>query len=378
MKRTTVICTLVAGAVAVAMPRPASAADGTNIVPRLTESVKDNWRKISALSSRAMTLRCERENLPDRAWIACDKESHGKLIHDKVLLIRELLLSTSAQDLLKEVDALDRKIAEIDRDIHKESAHDIFCPEDSGKGTLAKLRENRRGLVRRREEAMRVVSQELESLGLRLSGGAEQCLFLVDARDLVDVAIVAKGVGIVVERLRALMQSGDVVAAKRYYGMYLIMVEVQKACYDIYIEKSRTGEWRDKIAQLKAEATTLRQKALTSSTNMVFFTAPQRAAFARNAEVNAATLKAIDAYVQVLDQHEAVIRSKAEEAVKMLMVAENSYKTVALTEEFLSLAKANQDSFEALLELQLPPIEVFNDAALLAEFAAITRKLEAK
>ena len=376
----TLICTLAAGALAVAMPRTASAAspsDGTNLVSRLTESVKDNWGKLSALSSRAMTLRCEREHLPDRAWIASDKESHGKLIHDKVLLIRELLLSTSAQDLLKQVDALDRKIAEIDRDIHKKSAHDIFCPEDSGKGTLAKLREKRRGLERQREEAVRVVSRELESLGLRLSGGAEQCLFLVDARDLVDLAILSTSVGIVVERLRALMQSGDVVAAKRYYGMYVIMVEVQKACYDTYLEKSRTGEWREAIAQLKAEATTLRQKALTSSTNMAF-SEQQRSAFARNAKVNATTVKAIDAYVKVLDQHEAVIQAKADEAAKMLLVAENSYKTVVLTEEFLSLAKANQDSFEALLELQLPPIEVFNDAALLAEFAAITRKLEAK
>ena len=356
----------------------ALAAGDANIVPQLTESVKENWGKISALGGRAMTLRCEREHLPDRAWIADDKESHGKLIHDKVLVIRELLLSTSAQDLMKKVDAVDRKIAELDRDIHKESARDIFCPEDSGKSALAKLREKRRGLERQREEAVRVVSRELEALGLRLPGGAaEQCLCLADARDLIDVVLVAKSIGIVVERLRALMQSGDVSAAKRYFGIYLIMVEVQKTCYEIYLDKSRMGEWRGKIAQLKAEATTLRQCVLTSSANMAF-SEQQRSAFARNAEVNAATMKAIDAYVKVLDQHEAVIQAKADEAAKMLLVAENSYKTVALTEEFLSLAKANQDSFEALLELQLPPIEMFNDAALLAEFAAITRKLNAE
>ena len=381
MKRTTLICTLAAGALAVAMPRPASAAspsDGTNLVSRLTESVKDNWGKVSAWCSRSTALQSEMEQLPDYAWWpGRDKDDCRKRIHETVLKIRNVLLSTNAQKIMARVDDIDKRIAEIDSRIHKENARGVFEPTKGDDVVLRKLREKRSRLVCEREGSVRVVLGELSALGLRLSGGAEQVLFMVDARDLIDAVIVSKSIGIVVSHLRTLMSTSDVAMAKRYFGMYAVMVDVQKSCFDIYLEKSRTGEWREKLTRLESEAITLRQDALLAAKDMAF-SEQQRAAFARNADVNETTLKAIAAYGKILSQHEAVIKAKADEAAKMLLVAEHSYKTVAVTDEFLSLIKSNQDSFEALLELQLPPIEVFNDAALLAEFAAITRKLEEK
>ena len=58
-----------------------------------------------------------------------------------------------------------------------------------------------------------------------------------------------------------------------------------------------------------------------------------------------------------------------------LLVAENSYRTVSLTDEFLSLIKSNQDSFEALLQLELPPIELVNDLSFQSELVALTKKI---
>ena len=92
--------------------------------------------------------------------------------------------------------------------------------------------------------------------------------------------------------------------------------------------------------------------------------------------MNEATLRAVETYVRILDSHEAIIQAKAEDADRMLRVAENSFKTVSLADDFLSLVKSNQDSFDALLQLQLPPIEIFDDTSLQAEFAALTKKLK--
>ena len=88
------------------------------------------------------------------------------------------------------------------------------------------------------------------------------------------------------------------------------------------------------------------------------------------------TLNAVAAYVKILDQHESIIQAKADDAARMLRVAENSYATVSLAGDFLALVKSSQDSFDALLQLQLPPIEIFNDAALQTEFMALTKKLK--
>lgn len=374
MKR--ILVSVVAVALAVGMSQVVVAASptDTNILPKLKESVKDNWNKINALSGRVMTLRSEMEGLPDKAWFGSDKESHRALIHDKVLSIRKILLSTDSQELMKKVDRLDKRIADIDHEIHKESARDVFSSTQGENGTLKKLREKRSRLVRDRDDSVRVVLMELESIGLKLSNGSEKCLLMVDVHDLIDAAVVAKSIGIVVDNLHALMATGDVASAKRYFGVYLVMVEAQKACFDIYLEKSRTGEWRQKLSQIEIDAGALRKKAIASSKNRSF-SEHQREAFARNAELNATTLQAVAAYTKILDQHESVIQAKADEAAKMLMVAENSYKTVAVSAEFLSLVKATQDSFEALLQLELPQIELASDDAFQAEFTALTQRL---
>ena len=375
MKRMIVCAVVVAIAAGISQTVAASSPSDTNVVLKLKESVKDNWGKLSAWAGKVTDLRSEMDQLPDSAWFGSDKKSQRELIRDKVMKIRNVLLSTSAREIMRHVDDIDERIADIDRDIHKESARDVFGSAKGDNDTLKKLREKRSRLVREREASVRVVLRELESLGLRLSNGAEQCLFMemVDTRDLIDAVVVAKSIGIVVENLRALMVTGDVAAAKRYFGMYLVMVEVQKACFDTYLEKSRTGEWREKLGQIENEAGSLRQEALSSAKDMAF-TEQQRAAFVRNAEVNATTLNAVLAYMKILDQHASVIQAKADEAAKMLLVAENSYRTVSLTDEFLSLIKSNQDSFEALLQLQLPPIEIVSDA-FQAEFAALTKKI---
>ena len=368
---------VVAGALVVGISQrvTASSPSDTNVVLKLKESVKDNWGKLSAWCNKVTELRSEMGQLPDSAWFGSDKKSQRELIRDKVMKIRNVLLSTNAKEIMKRVDELDERIADIDRDIHKESARDVFSSANGDNDTLKKLREKRSRIVREREGSLRVVLGELESLGLRLSNGTEQCLLMemVDTRDLIDAVIVAKSIGIVVENLRVLMATGDVAAAKRYFGIYVVMVEVQKACFDTYLDRSRTGEWRVKLAEIEAEAGSLRRKALASAKDLAF-SDHQRSAFARNAEVNEVTLKAVSAYVKILDQHEAVLQAKAAEAAKMLLLAENSYRTVSVTDQFLTLIKSNQDSFEALLQLELPPLEVINDS-FQTEFAALTHRI---
>lgn len=365
-----------------AVPHAATAGDADDsperVIRRLKESVLDNWDKLAKWCRNTVDLHTELPSLPESAWFSADQGSQRKKIREKLMDIRKLLLSTDAQRIMARVDAIDRRIADIDEDLRKENEQRVFYPEKRAKidEHVAKLREKRDDLARQREAAARVVLKELDALGLRLSGAAaEQCLFTVNVGDLIDNVIVAKNIGLVVENLRKLMATGDVTAAKRYFGMYRVMVEVQKACFDDYLEKSRNGEWRQKLNQIRDDATAARQNALDSSQD-ASFSEQQRAVFRRNAEMNVSTLKAVAAYVKILDQHESIIQVKADEAAKMLRVAENSYATVSLAGDFLALVKASQDSFDALLQLQLPPIEIFNDTALQTEFMALTKKLK--
>ena len=359
-----------------------ASAEETNVAQtvlvRLRESVMDNWGKLSKWCKKTIALHAEMADLPDSAWIFADKNSQREKIREKLMDIRELLLSTNAQKIMERIDDIDERIADVDEDIREENEKRVLRPDKREKidEALRKLREKRRELAVQREAAAKTVLKELDALGLRMSGrAAEQCLFTVNVGDLIDNIIVAKNIGIVVENLRELLATGDITAAKRYFGMYVVMVEVQKICFDEYLEKSRNGEWRTRLAQIGDEAALERQKALESVQDESY-TEQQRGAFSRNAEVNAATIQAVEAYVKILDSHEAIIQKKAEEADRMLRVAENSFKTISLADDFLLLVKSNQDTFDALLQLQLPPIEIFDDTSLQAEFTALTKKLQ--
>ena len=377
-----VLSVLVAATAVVAAPRALAedCADDSaeKIVKRIKDSVLDNWDKLSKWSKQTVDLHTELPSLPESAWFSTDQKAQRNKIREKLMDIRALLLSTDAQRIMKRVDAIDERISEIDEDLRKNNEQRVLYPEKREKidAQVAKLRERRGELVRQREAAARVVLKELDALGLRLSGAAaEQCLFTANFGDLIDNVIVAKNIGLVVENLRELMATGDVTAAKRYFGMYRVMVEVQKVCFDDYLEKSRHGEWRKKLNQIREDAAAARQNALDSAQD-ASFSEQQRAVFRRNAEVNVSTLNAVAAYEKILDQHEAIIQVKEEEAARMLRVAETSYATVSLAGDFLALVKSSQDSFDALLQLQLPPIEIFNDAALQTEFMALTKKLK--
>ena len=348
------------------------------VVLKLKESVLDNWGKLSKWCCNTVQLHIDMDSLPDSHWLFRDKRSQSNRIHEKLMDVRKLLLSTSAQKIMERIDDFDERLADVDVDIREVNEKRVLYPEKSKKydAKLSKLREKRKAIEKERATAAKVVLKELDALGLRLSGrAAEQCLFTANLGDLIDNVIVAKNISIVVENLRELLATGDITAAKRYFGMYVVMVEVQKACFDEYLDKSRNGEWRKRLAQIENDATDARQSALESAQDYSF-TEQQRAAFRRNAEVNAATLRAVETYVKILDSHEAIIRAKADDADRMLRVAENSFKTVSLADDFLSLVKSNQDSFDALLQLQLPPIEIFDDTSLQAEFTALTKKLK--
>jgi len=150
---------------------------------------------------------------------------------------------------------------------------------------------------------------------------------------------------------------------------------VQIACFEDYLEKSRGGTWRGRLNRMRDDAIALRDRAQAVIASQNFLPG-QDANLLQSSRQNEATLKAIDAYLKVLDAHEAVIAEKLATAQKVREVIEISYETLNLAGDFIRFAKTSQDLFKSLEQLTLPPIELFNDAAIQQEFQEITKKLK--
>ena len=378
---------LMAAFVLTAIPLPCCAATNSDeigtaeelsVIGQIDRLVHTKWSKLSKWCAETIELQTGLSGLPEKRWIGKDKKDQNRRINRQIMEIRKLLLTTDSQKIMQDIDRLDDRIADVDDETRKLKELCVIYPDKQAKigKKLDKLQDKRQMLDRERKKAAQTVIRELNALGLRISGPtAEQCLFTVNMGDLIDGTIVAKGVGTVVANLGELMKSGDIAAARRYYGMYIVMVTVQKSCFDEYLEKSRNGEWRRKLSQIKDDANALATQAEFAMLD-TSFTYEQRDVYRKNYILTSQTVEAVEAYERVLDAHEAIIEQKSEAAAKMLKVAQNSYATISLAGDFISLVNANQDTFDALVELQLPPLELFNDSSLQTEFLALTKKLK--
>lgn len=359
-------------------------ADTSKIVEEVKASVKSGWRKLEKCSDKISALREERKGLPSCSswkylWCDTNKSDQDAKIRKQLERVRELLLSTNAREILEDVDDLDCDISEIEEKIREVQKERQFADAGDKDGYTKKLDElagKKASLQSRRHEEAAKVCAELKALGLNVGGkAAEECLFTANFGDIIDGVVVSKNVSIVVENLKELMAVGDVTASRRYYGMYLVLVDVQIACFEDYLEKSRGGTWRGRLNRMRDDAVALRDRAQAVIASQNYLPG-QDANLAQSSRQNEATLKAIDAYMKVLDAHEAVIAEKLVAAKKVREVIEISYETLNLAGDFIQFAKTSQDLFDSLQQLDLPPIELFNDAAIQQEFLEITKKLK--
>lgn len=355
-------------------------AENRDLIKEVKSSVKNNWNKLADYSSDIVGLQKEMKSLPDSSWWFWekDKKDQQKTIVKHLHKVRSILLSTDACEIMRKVDIIDQEIAGIDREIcatrEKSQLDPQFRAEHEAK--LQKLTDKKVALEGVRRQRAAVVCAELRTLGLNIgSGAAENCIFTVNFGDIIDGVVVSKNIACVIENLRELMMSGDINSARRYFGMYLVMVDVQIDYFEAYLEKSRHGEWRLGINRIKDEAKSARETALKSMKD-ADFTQEQQEIFRNNAKVNESTIEAANAYLKVLDAHEKVIEDKLTIAQRIRRVVDNSLETVNLAGDFVRLAKSNQEAFDSLLQLDLPPIAIFSDASVQQEFTAITQKLK--
>lgn len=342
-----------------------------NIVADIQTNVAKRWEKIVSKCGDVVDG-YQKHMKPGTKLTAPDKGVRKQL--DRV---RELLLPIDCRGLLAAVDDLDKRIADTQKEIVKAEGDRVRHPDEAEKydERINAIRDKKSKLEVERANQAAKVMENLRRVGLNMPGSAaERCIFPVNVETLIDNAIVAKDIAVVVENLGRFLDTKDLTTAKRYFGMYLVMIDVQAEGFRQYIEKSEDGGWRKGINEIlrSAEAAV---KSDTANAAQTRFTDHEREIFRKNAAMNKKTIEAARAYLDLLKQHEDIIRGKLREAERVREVAQSSWNTVSLASDLKEIVKTSHDAFTALLSLELPPLVLFDDSALQAEFDAITRKL---
>ena len=335
-------------------------------IKRSTEKIAAAWDALVDLNRRATA----------KGKIGTRKIVASRTIKAQVAKLRKDLLTVESREVLGRVTKLDGKIASAKKTLSDLRERRRLNPERVEKtdSKISEAESNLAALESARGEAIATARKELKEIGLTLP---ENSPFLtVDLGALIDNAIVAKNISFVVENLKALVDAdkGNAETAKRYYGAYIVMLDVHAECFRQYLDKAATGIWRDGISNVAKNAEAAKKgneiKAAEDGRSD-----EEKKAFLHAAGTNEKTLKAAQAYLAILKRHEEVIREKLAATEKRHEIALSFWESVDIASTFGAKAISDMADFESLLKLELPEIALFDDVAMKAEFDAITQKL---
>ena len=241
---------------------------------------------------------------------------------------------------------------------------------------LSALKEDIVALEAKRQKELGKVRGELETIGLKFQGESiDHFISLVNRKDFVNNIIVARAVCDIVEILKSAMSSGNVVSATRYYGIYVVLMDVQISCYEAYLEKSRRGEWRQRLNALEAEVQETIEKCQTNIVSGVYEESDCEG-FQKLVSANKKLLTGISVYGKLLGCYEDRIEERLAKVRLRREKAQCAFETSANVLSFATLPFETQSDYTALMELELPELKEFSEAGLDEQIRTITTRLD--
>jgi hypothetical protein len=216
----------------------------------------------------------------------------------------------------------------------------------------------------------------LRRLGLELgTDGADALLASVAGDRFVDMAVAFDNVRIVTEELRRIAErmpaSAD--AAKRYYGMYVLLVRVMDRIQDAFVQHvdatalPRIKGFADEADRTERDARRLLRTATEADRPLV----------ERNIAACRLAIQAATNYSAYLAAQRDRIRELNRGVEERLKIAENTYRTMAVSVGLAELMRQGELDLMAVLSLELPNLKGFDDAALREQYERLTERLRA-
>jgi hypothetical protein len=217
---------------------------------------------------------------------------------------------------------------------------------------------------------------ELRQMGIDL--GDDQVEFLLSTvvgDNMVDLGILFDNVKAITLHLEELVaQSGeDLQSARRYYGLYVILLQALNRMH-LQIEEAIAEEYVPQI-----DAIIGRAEALSWETRRLQREAPGRQdLLAANLAAQQLTIQAAGIYRQYLKDQATQVRQARRELEKDIAAAWNTYETVRVSGELVSLVRSSQQLLEGLMNRKVPALRPFENLEMQREFQKLTEQLRSR
>jgi uncharacterized small protein (DUF1192 family) len=342
------------------------------------------WESVVPKLDGALVLEDLHDELPEKAWIGTDQRSNREAINVMLDDAVQLLSTSPIQDYRERIRILQTEIERARADIAEARQRRIAAPMESTiKRTVAdydQLIEKREREIDRLHDDLASVkwefAAELRQMGIDL--GDDQVEFLLSTvvgDNMVDLGILFDNVKAITLHLEELVaQSGeDLQSARRYYGLYVILLQALNRMH-LQIEEAIAEEYVPQI-----DAIIGRAEALSWETRRLQREAPGRQdLLAANLAAQQLTIQAAGIYRQYLKDQATQVRQARRELEKDIAAAWNTYETVRVSGELVSLVRSSQQLLEGLMNRQVPALRPFENLEMQREFQKLTEQLRSR
>ena len=269
------------------------------------------------------------------------------------------------------------RINELEREIGDIRAAIAMKGEDKGGPYHRMLQKTEASLKKSEFERLEKIEfsrKRLGAYGVELNPQqAEVLLSRVDAGDIMQMTTVFSIISNMTRQFAsAKLQSGENLdVTKKYYGMYIALLELQMFIQDDYLNRLNS-DYLPGVQSIADDAQELfeetRKKANRSEDE-------HRTLYEKNIESQQFTLEVTRIYKDALTDDAEKVQKARELLRKHHDVAENTLKTVQVSADLSALMTQNESLYRDVMELQMPDLVPFENLQMQREFEAVTTRL---
>ncbi|MFK7766717.1 MAG: hypothetical protein AB8B55_05810 [Mariniblastus sp.] len=326
--------------------------------------------------------RPEQDDLAFYDFLSRTKESQERRVESYLDVAGEALGISSISNRRIKIAELRESMAENRRNITLYQRKRISAPE-STYNPLVVTKSGYDGKIRTAKDEIAEAEQLIESqkaelvedlnrIGMKLDAkNIDNLLESITGDEFVRVSIIfdnAKAFAAELERLTN--ESGeDLEAAKKYYGVYLMLLKTVSQLQQKFVEKV-DSEYYPKLDEFAQKA---RQNV--SEAKRAIELGGDRTVLKNNIMSNELTYKAAMHYKDGLAQQKHQMMMANLETKKNILTAANTYKTVALSKDVAALMSVSRRAFDSISGLSVPDLRPFENEKMKEAFSELTREL---
>jgi len=353
-------------------------------VDQKEERFREIWSQTFEQLTKGVALVDDIKQAPEHSFFSEDKQSLRKdlnVVLDKTLVLLE---DKSINDYRDKIDQLNQQISTSRTKIAQYREDKIVAPKThSVKMTKAAFEEqiaDEKGNIKHYQDGIDTIKvhfkERLQEIGVVLSlDQVDILLSRVDADDIIQMSVVFDVLKQITTQLMQLTQDSgeDIKQAKKYYGMHVVLLELVIYMQQTYINMVDTVYIKkiDSIIHSTIKTRNNATKYLSEEAD-----SKRIASYQNNINALNLTLKTAKLYQKNLNDQKEQVEVAQKVVRKDLNLSQNTYDTVEISADLLSVLKDSKNSFDALMSLQVPQIVPFENIKMQQKYQELSKLLK--